>query len=65
VLAHEQTKALGILQKSPDGKFTLLGSPLSIDGERLPFRRSPPALGAHTEEVLGNAQQNPPKVRQA
>jgi crotonobetainyl-CoA:carnitine CoA-transferase CaiB-like acyl-CoA transferase len=53
VLAHEQTRSLGILQKSPDGKFTHVSSPLSIDGARLPFRRSPPELGEHTEEVLG------------
>jgi crotonobetainyl-CoA:carnitine CoA-transferase CaiB-like acyl-CoA transferase len=53
VLDHEQTKALGILLDSPDGKIRLIGSPLSIDGARLPFRRSTPELGAHTEEVLG------------
>jgi crotonobetainyl-CoA:carnitine CoA-transferase CaiB-like acyl-CoA transferase len=52
-LAHEQTKALGILQESPDGKIALIGSPLSLDGVRLPFRRSPPALGAQTAEILG------------
>ncbi len=54
VLAHPQTRALGILQPSPDGKIALLGSPLSFDGERLPFRLSPPSLGAHTEEVLAS-----------
>ena len=52
VLAHEQTKALGILQSSPDGKISLIGSPLSFDGKRLPFRVSPPELGADTEEIL-------------
>lgn len=55
VLDHPQTKALGILQASPDGKITLLGSPLSLDGDRLPFRLNPPCLGAHTEEVFGPA----------
>jgi crotonobetainyl-CoA:carnitine CoA-transferase CaiB-like acyl-CoA transferase len=52
VLAHPQTQALDILQKAPDGDITLLGLPLSFDGKRPPFRRAPPALGAHTEEVF-------------
>jgi crotonobetainyl-CoA:carnitine CoA-transferase CaiB-like acyl-CoA transferase len=54
VLAHEQTKALGVLQPSPDGRIFLIGSPLSFDGDRLPFRLSPPELGANTEEILGD-----------
>jgi len=54
VLAHPQTVALGMLQPSPDGQITLLGLPLSFDGERPPFRRSPPVLGAHTAEILGD-----------
>ncbi len=54
VLAHEQTRALGILQNSPDGKISLIGSPLSFDGERLPFRLSPPELGADTDDILGD-----------
>jgi crotonobetainyl-CoA:carnitine CoA-transferase CaiB-like acyl-CoA transferase len=53
VVAHPQTAALGMLQPSPDGSITLLGSPLSFDGERPQFRRMPPTLGQHTEEVLG------------
>ena len=52
VLEHPQTKALGMLQASPDGSITLLGLPLSFDGVRPPFRRSPPQLGAHTRDVL-------------
>lgn len=55
VLTHEQTKALGILQDSPDGKVSLIGSPLSFDGERPPFRLAPPELGAHTAEIMGEA----------
>ena len=46
VLDHPQTKALGMLQHSPDGAITLLGLPLSFDGVRPAFRRAPPALGA-------------------
>jgi crotonobetainyl-CoA:carnitine CoA-transferase CaiB-like acyl-CoA transferase len=53
VLVHPQTQALGIVQKSPDGKIALVGSPLSIDGVRPAFRRSPPHLGADTDEILG------------
>ena len=49
-----QTTALGMLQPSPDGEITLLGLPLSFDGERPPFRGSPPVLGAHTAEILGD-----------
>jgi crotonobetainyl-CoA:carnitine CoA-transferase CaiB-like acyl-CoA transferase len=53
VLDHPQTKALGMLQPSPQGDITLLGLPISFDGARPAFRRSPPALGAHTQEVFG------------
>jgi len=52
VLAHPQTKALGMLQESPDGRLTIMGLPLSFDGERPPFRRAAPQLGEHTDEVL-------------
>lgn len=65
-LAHEQTRALGIVQTSPDGKLSLIGPPLSLDGRRLPFRRSPPGLGAQTEEILGEAAApRPQKARKA
>jgi crotonobetainyl-CoA:carnitine CoA-transferase CaiB-like acyl-CoA transferase len=57
VLAHPQTKALGMLQASPEGDITLLGLPLSFDGSRPAFRKSPPALGAHTQEIFGDADQ--------
>lgn len=65
VLAHEQTKALGVLQSSPDGKISLIGSPLSFDGNRLPFRISPPKLGADTAAVLGIDPESSRKVGQA
>jgi crotonobetainyl-CoA:carnitine CoA-transferase CaiB-like acyl-CoA transferase len=57
VLAHPQTKALGMLQESPDGRLTIMGLPLSFDGERPPFRRAAPQLGEHTGELLGAAAQ--------
>jgi crotonobetainyl-CoA:carnitine CoA-transferase CaiB-like acyl-CoA transferase len=55
VLAHPQTKALGMLQPSPEGDITLLGLPVSFDGQRPAFRKPPPALGAHTKEIFGDA----------
>jgi crotonobetainyl-CoA:carnitine CoA-transferase CaiB-like acyl-CoA transferase len=61
VVAHPQTAALGMLQPSPDGSISLLGLPLSFDGERPQFRRMPPTLGQHTEEVLGPY--GPPRAR--
>jgi crotonobetainyl-CoA:carnitine CoA-transferase CaiB-like acyl-CoA transferase len=53
VLDHPQTHALGMLQHSPQADITLFGLPVSFDGVRPPFRRAPPALGAHTREILG------------
>jgi crotonobetainyl-CoA:carnitine CoA-transferase CaiB-like acyl-CoA transferase len=52
VLAHAQTKALNMLQESPDGRLTIMGLPLSFDGERPPFRRAAPQLGEHTDALL-------------
>jgi crotonobetainyl-CoA:carnitine CoA-transferase CaiB-like acyl-CoA transferase len=54
VLAHPQTQALGMVQKSPDGLLSLMGLPLSFNGERPPLRVAPPQLGEHTDEVLGS-----------
>ncbi len=52
ILQHPQTEALGILQTSPDGTFSLLGSPLSFDGLRPEFRKAPPELGSDTAEIF-------------
>jgi crotonobetainyl-CoA:carnitine CoA-transferase CaiB-like acyl-CoA transferase len=54
VIDDPQINALGILQSSPDGEETLIGLPLSFDGERPPFVRAAPALGAHTSEILSS-----------
>jgi crotonobetainyl-CoA:carnitine CoA-transferase CaiB-like acyl-CoA transferase len=41
--AHEQTRALGILQQLGSG--TTVMPPVSFDGERLPYASPPPKLG--------------------
>ncbi len=52
VVAHPQSRALGMLQDAPDGGLPLMGLPLSFNGERPPFRNSAPALGNATDTVL-------------
>jgi crotonobetainyl-CoA:carnitine CoA-transferase CaiB-like acyl-CoA transferase len=57
VLAHPQTRALDMVRPVPDGSMSLMSLPLRFDGERLPFRCSPPALGADNDEVFHLATQ--------
>ena len=52
VILHPQTAASGMLQKSPDGSFRLVATPLCFDGERPAFRRPAPDLGEATQEVF-------------
>ena len=52
VVAHPQTAALGMMQKTPDGRMDILGMPMSFDGKRPPMRNAAPALGADTDDVL-------------
>jgi crotonobetainyl-CoA:carnitine CoA-transferase CaiB-like acyl-CoA transferase len=49
VADHEQTAALGLIQRMPEPTVAF---PLSFDGERLRHRRSPPRLGEHSEQIL-------------
>jgi len=53
VLDEPQSQALGMLQQAPDGGLSLMGLPLSFDGERPPLRSSAPRLGDATDVVLG------------
>ena len=62
IATDPQTEALNILQHL-DGR-TLLGPPLSLDGERPVHATAPPALGAHTHEVLAEAGFDPAEIEQ-
>lgn len=53
VAAHDQTRALGILQEL--GGHETVAPPVSVDGERVRFRSPPPLVGQHTAEVLAEA----------
>lgn len=50
VAAHEQTRALGILQEL--GGHLVVGPALSADGERPRYHAPPPLLGEHSREIL-------------
>jgi len=52
MLECEQMQALGLLQEVPGSSQPLIGLPISFDGERPLPRSAPPALGAHTKEIL-------------
>ena len=54
-LNEPQVRSMGWVKelKLPSGKMTqTFGSPLLINGDTLPIRRSPPELGEHNDEVL-------------
>ena len=53
MLEHAQTAALGLLQTVPGLSIPLIGLPISFDGVRPTARSAPPALGEHTDAVLG------------
>lgn len=51
-LAHPQTAAVGMLQPVPGLGKSLMGLPISFDGERPAVRAMAPSLGADTEALL-------------
>ena len=53
VVVHPQTEALGMIQETDDGRFKLIGLPLSFDGVRPAQHAGPPELGAHSKELFG------------
>jgi formyl-CoA transferase len=57
-IAHPQVQALGILQAVPGEDFRLTALPLSIDGERPPYRTTTPRLGEHNAELGAPAVQD-------
>lgn len=56
VVAHEQIRALGLVQEVPDSAMKFIGLPVSFDGVRPALRARPPRLGEHTAEILKPAQ---------
>ena len=56
VLAHEQVRAVGMLTDLPIAGapgHKAMGLPINSQGRRGRTGQSPPALGVHTDEVLG------------
>ncbi|MWA03507.1 CoA transferase [Actinomadura sp. LD22] len=53
VFADPQVEAIGMVRDTGSGP--LMRGPLWLDGSPAPIRRTPPALGEHTCEVLGEA----------
>ena len=51
VVAHEQTRAIGMLLDAGHEQLKIMGLPLSIDGQRPGFGSRAPALGEH-QQVL-------------
>jgi crotonobetainyl-CoA:carnitine CoA-transferase CaiB-like acyl-CoA transferase len=52
VIAHAQTRALGMLKPVGDSEMDLVGSPLSFNGVRPRIRSLAPTLGADTHRAL-------------
>ena len=53
VVTDPQTRALEMIQQWPETGLSLVGLPLSFDGQRPPFAKRAPALGEDNHAVLG------------
>ncbi|VTU41976.1 CaiB/BaiF CoA transferase family protein [Variovorax sp. RA8] len=58
VVANEQTAALDILRKTPDGRTTTVALPISFDRRRPPLPGNTPELGQHNQ-LLGALHSTP------
>jgi len=56
VLAHPQTRALGMVQGVPGSTMELMSLPLRFDGQRPPIRSAPPSLGADNAAVFDTSE---------
>ena len=52
VLDHPQTQALNLIHPVPGSGMRFVALPVSFDGQRPRVRSAPPALGAHTQQLL-------------
>jgi len=57
MLAHPQTRALGLVQPVPDSAMRCIGLPLSFDGRRSAPQARPPRLGEHTQQALARKEE--------
>jgi crotonobetainyl-CoA:carnitine CoA-transferase CaiB-like acyl-CoA transferase len=67
MLAHEQVQASGIVAPLPVGAAAddrVVALPLKLNGERSRNRKPPPALGAHTDDVLAGLGRSPADIAQ-
>lgn len=52
MLEHAQTQALDLVHPVPGTGMRFVALPVSFDGQRPRVRSAPPALGAHTQQLL-------------
>ena len=52
MLAHPQTRALGLVQPVPESNIQFIGLPLRFDGQRSAPQVRPPRLGEHRNKAL-------------
>ena len=52
MLAHAQTQALDLVHPVPGTGMRFVALPVAFDGQRPRVRSAPPALGAHTQQLL-------------